>query len=199
MRRESHQVSLSKFIIKYFLPRTFAMTIENSKLIDADQMVINVLDKVVFRLFGGYLWQTEDINEATAKGSEHHAFENPPAKSVASLTIVDVSNDPDEPDVSRLTASDISKVDQILRESISSQLTVVEWKPSQLNELGDMKGLVSLYIAEEDGLRWQYIATRIFHNSRKWAMIGMFDTAKHDPLAGRVFGSMKSIGFLDKD
>ena len=170
------------------------MAINNSKLIDSDNLVFSVLDSLSIQLFGGYDWQGEDINESTAIGSVFHAFDQPPTESVASLTIVDASGDVDEPDISPLTEAGVEKVDSLLRSAVESQMELDTWMASKLNEAGDLKALVTPYIVKNNGKNWQYIALRLSSKGRKIVVIGMFDVAKSDPLAKLVFRSMQTVG-----
>lgn len=170
------------------------MAISNSKLVDSENLVFSVLDSISLQLFGGYDWQGEDIDESTAVGSVFHAFEQPPTESVASLTVVDVSGDPDEPDISILSEEAVEKVDSLLRSAVESQMDLDTWMSSKLNEAGDLKALVTPYITKNNGKRWQYIALRLGSKGRKIVVIGMFDVAKSDPLAKLVFRSMQTVG-----
>lgn len=169
--------------------------VKNSKLINSDEYIFSVLDYITIQLFGGYAWQGEDIDDPTAIGSVFHAFEDPPTESVASLTIADATGDPDEPDISTMSESDVEKVDALLRGAIESQMNVDTWMSSKLNESGDLKALVTPYIVQNNGKRWQYIALRLARNGRKIVVIGMFDVAKSNPLAQLVFRSMQGVSF----
>lgn len=110
---------------------------------------------------------------------------------------MDATNEPEEPDVQELQDSDVQRIDDALRAEISAQLNVTKWQKSQLNEAGDMKGLVTMCIVEDEGVSWQYIASRINRFGRKWVQIGMFDITKADPLAKLVFGSVSQSSYLD--
>jgi len=169
------------------------MRINNSKLINPGSNKFLILNTINIHLFNGYLWQSEDINEFTALGSIFHAFEDPPISSVAAITIADITNDPDEPSIELLEDKDVSKIDNKLRDAIESQMEVTTWMKSQLNISNGFKGLVTPYIVKSDEKDWQYIALRMEHLKRKFAIIGMFDIAKKDPLAKLVYTAIQSV------
>lgn len=171
------------------------MAINNSELVDKDTNSFLVLGVVNIHLFSGYLWQGEDINEKTATGSTFHAFEDPPTFSVAALTVADVTADTDERDISSLEEGDVSEIDSQLRAAIESQMNVTKWMTSKLNVSNSFKGLVTPYIVSNNGRDWQYIALRVSYAGRKFAIIGMFDIAKQDPLAKLIFGTIQSVSF----
>jgi hypothetical protein len=171
------------------------MEIRNSKLVDSDTSTFLTLDVARVHLFDGYLWQAEDINEITAIGSTFHAFEDPPTSSVAAITIADVSNDPEERDIASLEQEAVDEFDQVLRDAIESQMNITKWMSSKLNVSDGFKGLVTPYIVKRDGKDWQYIALRISYAGKKFAIIGMFDIAKQDPLARLIFGTIQSVSF----
>jgi hypothetical protein len=166
---------------------------QNSRLIDEEQRVFSVLDIVNIALFEGYQWQGEDIKETTAVGSVFHAYENPPTQSVASLTVVDVTSDASEPDISQVEQADVQEIDEQLRAAVAVHFDLVRWMSSKLNQAATLKALVTLYITNDAGAQWQYIALRLSTKGRKLVVIGMFDVAKSDVLAGAVYQTMQNI------
>ena len=166
---------------------------QNSRLIDEEQRVFSVLDIVNIALFEGYQWQGEDIKETTAVGSVFHAYENPSTQSVASLTVVDVTSDASEPDISQVEQADVQEIDEQLRAAVAVHFDLVRWMSSKLNQAATLKALVTLYITNDAGAQWQYIALRLSTKGRKLVVIGMFDVAKSDVLAGAVYQTMQNI------
>lgn len=171
------------------------MSIKRSQLIDADQSVFSVLDVVTVQLFSGYHWQGEDFSDPTAEGSTFYAFEDPPTKAVAWITIADVTRDESEPDISSLEESEILAIDASLRAAVEAQMQVVNWMHSKLNVSDTTKALVTPYIIESDGTRWQYIGLRTSHRQKKYIVMGTFDVGRSDPLAQLVFHAMRSVDF----
>jgi hypothetical protein len=173
------------------------MAINNSTLIDNDLLVFEVLEFVRIQLFDGVIWQGEDINDASARGTAFYAYDEPPTESIASITIVDVSDDIQEPDITQLSPDDVSDVDASLNLAISSNMDLIKWMGSQLNQTDKMKGLVTAYVVRNNGKEWQYIACRFSVQNRKLAAVGMFDVSKQDPLAKLVFQTLRSVSFRD--
>lgn len=167
------------------------MTVNNARLVDSENGLFKVLDLITIQLFGGYAWQGEDISDPTAIGSVFHAYEDPHKELVAFLTIVDATGDPDEPDIGAMSQSEVEKVDTLLRMAIYSKMDVDNWMSSALNELGDLKVLVTPYVVKNDGKKWQYIALRLVKNGRKVVVIGVFDVAKSAPLFELVLHSIQ--------
>lgn len=173
------------------------MTINNSTLVDPEELRFSVLSEVELSLFRGYNWQSDDVEHPTARGSTFFAFENPPEESVASITVVNVTNDLSEPHVGLLDESDVAEVDAMLREAVESEMQVVRWMKSHLNALETSKTLVTPYIVELDGKMVQYIAARTLNNGRKYLVVGSFDVVKSAPLATLVVHSMSSLRFTN--
>lgn len=169
------------------------MNINNSMLIDNEHGVFSVLNLAKIQLFEGYQWQSEDINERAAVGSIFHAYENPPTQSVASLTIVDVTNDDSEPDISKIEQTDVEEIDCRLRSAVASQFNLTRWMASKLNQSESLKGLVTPYIVKVADIEWQYIALRFSTKERKMVVIGMFDVSKSGVLASAVFEAIQNI------
>jgi hypothetical protein len=173
------------------------MSLNNSSLIDDESLTFSVLDIAQISLFQGYLWQAEDINEPSARGTSFFAFEDPPEISVASVTFADVSGDHSEPDIGLVNTNDEAAVDQMLRNAVESKMRVVKWMGSKLNVSGTSKALVTAYTIEDGSRVCQYIAWRSSQNGRRYVAIGSFDVEKRDPLEALVFGSLGSIQFAD--
>jgi hypothetical protein len=185
------------------------MAVCNSNLIDPEQGVFSVLGLVAFRLSGlggHYFWQCEDIDGEMAKGAAFHAWAPEDAKegglAIASITVVDASNDPTEPDVSVLEQDDVPRVDGILQKDLGALLVangmeLIFWMSSQLNQSDGFKGLVTVYIASDQGKQRQSIALRIKAKNRKIVVIGDFDIEKKEILAAPIFNVMRNMVLLD--
>ena len=171
------------------------MAVVNSTLIDAAGGVFSVLGVVSIRLFSSYRWNGKDIDYPEARGSVFYAYEDPPTVSVASISVVDISGDDSEPDISLIQSNDVPAIDMILKSSISKQMNVIRWMSSHLNEANGHKGLVTAYITASQNAEWQYIAIRTNHFGRRYVIVGMFDVAKATPLAKLVSDSLGSVSF----
>jgi hypothetical protein len=181
------------------------MKIRNSALIDPDKGVFTVLKLVALRLTGPYLWHSEDINEETAQGAVFRVYDPENAKvgglDVASITVVDATNDPTESDISTLHQPDIPALDKFLHEEISKQLSadgmvMIQWMSSQLNQSDHFKGLVTAYVARDQGKERQFIALHFKAKGRKVVAIGVFDIAKKEVLAAPIFNVMRNMAVL---
>ena len=173
------------------------MAIKNSVLIDNELLVFEVLEFARIQLFDGVIWQGENINDASAKGAAFYAYDEPPTESIASITIVDVSDDSQEPDISQLSVDGVADIDANLKLAVSSNMDLIQWMGSHLNQTEKMKGLVTAYIVKNNGKEWQYIACRFSVKNRKLAAVGMFEVSKQDPLAKLVFQTLRSVSFRD--
>ena len=138
--------------------RPTTRALQNCDLIDPEHGVFSVLDLVTLRLGGPYLWHGEDIDDETAKGAIFRAYERDVAKEgwldVASIMVVDASNDPTEPDVSTLEQDAVPVLDAFLHEGIRLQLAankieLIQWMSSELNQSANGKALVTVYIVKE--------------------------------------------------
>lgn len=182
------------------------MSVRNSELIDPERGVYSVLGLVAFSLPGPYLWQDSGIDDEMAQGSYFGAYESKDPKEgsldVASITVVDATNDPTEPDVSTLVPADIQSIDDFLRESTQSQLPaqgmkLISWMPSQLNQSDNFKGLITAYIVEDQGKERQFFALRFKAKGRKVVAIGVFDIAKKEVLAVPIFNVIRNMVVLE--
>jgi hypothetical protein len=120
---------------------------------------------------------------------------------VASITVVDATDDPTEPDISTLHQPDIPALDNFLPEEISKQLSadgmeMIQWMSSQLNQSDHFKGLVTAYVVRDQGKERQFIALRFKAKGRKVVAIGVFDIAKKEVLAAPIFNVMRNMAVL---
>ena len=184
---------------------TARATVSNSDLIDPDQGVFSVLGLVALRLDAKYCWQGEDIDDVMAKGAAFHAWVPEDAKegalAIATITVVDASNDPTEPDVSTLEKGAVPGLDALLQESVRSRLAadgreLIQWMSSALNEFGNLKGLVTAYIVNDQGKQQQNIVFRIKAKDRKIVAIGAFDIAKKQCLAEPIINAIRTMVLL---
>lgn len=185
------------------------MEIQNSELIDPEQGIFSILGLVTLRLGGPYWWQTEDIDEETAIGAIFRAYERENLEDdvdkdvldVASITVVDVTDDPSERDVSLIEQADIPLLDESLHMGIEKQLAadgmkLTKWMSSHLNKSESLQNLVTAYIANDQGKERQFIAVRMKVKGRKVVAVGIFDIAKKDKLAAPVFNILKSMAVI---
>jgi len=169
--------------------------INRSTLYDSDPHLLTVLNSATIQLFTGYAWQCEEINDETAVGFNFSAFEDPPSKSVAIITVADATSDLEEPDISLVEDNGVNQVDLILKTAIQTNMDIVEWTSSKINKISELNVLITKYKARDDGKIWQYVALRLSNEKKKYVIIGMFDVAKSNSLAQLVFKAMQSFSF----
>jgi hypothetical protein len=68
---------------------------------------------------------------------------------------------------------------------------MTKWMPSQLNETPRRSGLVSAYLAEDQGRERQYIDIRVGVGGRKVLIGGCFDVSRAKELAGPIFRALQ--------
>jgi len=182
------------------------MKIKNSELIDPERGIFSVLGLVALRLSGPYLWNSCDIDDEMVQGAIFQAYEPEDSEDemldVASIMVVDATNDSTELDISVVKQDNISSVDEFLREGIQAQLKtegaeIIQWMSSQLNQSETLKGLLTAYIIKEQGRNLQVIALRVKIKGRKIVIIGNFDIAKKELLAAPIFNIIRNIVVLD--
>jgi len=163
----------------------------------------DVLGLVRIQTFGPWWWRYEDLDEPTASGRIFRCYEPGNSQELAYLMVCDVSGDPDEPDVSRLTPELALEFDHRLemhgREVMeASGRRLIRWMSSQLNTKDNIKGLVTAYIAEDDGRNRQYIDLRTRVDGKNIVVAGCFDVRRSDELAAPIFGALKNAEILNK-
>lgn len=180
------------------------MSIENSKLLDADQGLFSVLGLVTLRLIGPFLWRFEDYNDNLYRGTIFRAYPSlvEPAtqdvRDVAYIFVVDVTEDAAEPDISEVEEADVPAMDALIRESthneiIASGMQMVQWLSSHLNKTASLKGLVTAYSINENGNERQCVALRINVKGRKIIAQCVFDVEKKNELAAPIFNILRDI------
>jgi hypothetical protein len=161
-----------------------------------------VLGLVSITTFGPWSWHIEDLNEPTVRGKIFRCYEEGNYQELSYLLVGDVSNDPDEPDITRLTHERVAEVDALLETEIRKLMSsdgrrMVRWMSSQLNETANLKGLVTAYIAEDHGRDRQYIDLRIPVGDRKIVVAGCFDVDRADEFVAPIVGAIQNATILN--
>lgn len=177
--------------------------IRNSKMADEGAEYFTVLNLIGLTLPKPWWWHWEDMENPNAKGAIFRTWGEgePRGLNIAHLIVVDVTNDPTEPDISHLTSNDVATVDQTMRQDIERGLTtdgqqLVRWMSSQLNQISQRKGLVTTYITMEQGRERQCIALRLSVAGRKVVVMGSFDVSQHETLAEPISSALWGITVL---
>lgn len=111
---------------------------KNASVVNAETNTFAVFNKVIFHLNESFFWEGEDIETDLHSGALFKGFEKTSAGQANYLGYVlfsDVTRDADEPDVGKLTISDVESVDQKMRELMAADFEVAEFLPAELRTL----------------------------------------------------------------
>jgi hypothetical protein len=178
------------------------VALKNSKLLDPDKGLFSVLELVAIQLAGSYWWNGEDINDELYQRAIFRAYDPETVENdeldIASITVVDATSDPTEPDVSLLKKSDVKSLDESLCKSIRAGLEadgmeLQEWMSSQLNQSDELKMLITAYKVKSQGKERQFIAARFRTRGHKIVTIGIFDIDKKELLAVPIFNIIRNM------
>ena len=178
------------------------MSHRNARLIDAPTGRFRILNLVEIEIPGPWLWRCEDIDEQDAKGVTFLGYPDLSEKPhVASITVVDVSTDPTEPDISTMDASGVSLLDERLEREVSQHWRdqggrLVAWMGSHLNIQRTPPALLTAYTVGDHEKERQFIAMRILAGSRKVVMVGSFDVKEAALLARSIFSVLNGVSVL---
>jgi hypothetical protein len=164
---------------------------------------VNVLGLVRIGLPAPWLWYAEDLDEPSIKGSIFRCHEQEGGQELGYLLVGDASGDLDEPDVGNLTQEQIGDVDGFLEREIRQMMAqdgrrMIRWMSSKLNETKNLKGLVTAYIADDQGRERQYIDLRIPVRGRKMVVAGCFDVLRAKELAVPIFSALRNAAIVDE-
>jgi hypothetical protein len=121
---------------------------------------------------------------------------------LAYLLVADVSDDPDEPDITHLKQEAVGELDRFLESEVRKVMAndgrrLIRWMSSKLNETPIRKGLVTAYIAQDQARDRQYVDLRIAIRGRKVIVAGCFDVKRADQLAGPILSAIQNAVALD--
>jgi hypothetical protein len=156
-----------------------------------------VLGLVGIRLPGPWWWHTEDLTDSGAQGAIFRCYEEGNDQELAYVLVADLSDDPDEPDITLFNEKDAEKFDRYLEESVRRLMDhdgrkMTKWMSSRLSETPRGNGLVSAYLAEDQGKERQYIDLRVGVRGRKVVIAGCFDVLRAKELAGPIFNALQN-------
>jgi hypothetical protein len=165
-----------------------------------------VLNLVSIALPGtGQWWSTEDLEQPGARGAIFRCARADDGHELAYLLVVDVTDDPSEPDITTFSEGDAAGFDEFLRQAIPDLFArdgrrLVTWMASQLNErLGRFgsKGLVTAYVGWDQGRERQYIDCRTSVRGRRVVVGGCFDIEHKNEFAGPIFWAINDARPVD--
>lgn len=170
------------------------MTVENATPIDLDKNLFSVLGFLTVDVSTPYWTHVADVDEAGALGV---TFSFMPDKNKdddripADFSVLDVTRDPAEPDISALTEDDAADFDDFIKEEITTILasqgeTLKRWMGSQLNDSRDERALMTAYIVNADGIERQYVSARRRFADKNILLLGSFDVELADEFLPRI-------------
>ena len=175
----------------------------NSELIDPERAIFGINGLLSLRLPGSWWWHSEDINEPGAKGTIFRTWGagNPTGLDVACIQVVDVTDDPTEPDVSTMTVPDVPSIDQYLEEGLTqvlkqSGIELVTWMHSTFNQNDAGKSLFTSYIGLGQGKERQYIQRRLRVKGHNMVVAGRFDVVHHKIFATPILRAVQNAEAL---
>jgi hypothetical protein len=162
-----------------------------------------ILELVGIAVFGAWWWHTADLNEPKAKGAIFRCYEEGNDQELAYLLVVDVSEDPDEPDIADIKPESVAELDKFLETEIRKLLPsdgrrMVRWMSSKLNETPTLRSLITAYVAEDQGRERQYIDMRIPVRGRKVVVGGCFDVKRAAEFAAPILSALQSVVILNR-
>jgi hypothetical protein len=172
------------------------MTAMRGNVIWTDEPRYEVLDLVSIALPGHWWWHTEDMSEPRAVGAMFRCFEPDGKNEIGYLLVADVSQDPEEPDISTCEDSCIPDLDGYLEREIRSLMErdgreLIRWMSSHLNRRPLGKALVTAYIARDRGRDRQYIDVRTRVRQRNVVIADCFDVTRAEQLAKPFFLALR--------
>ena len=168
---------------------------------------IEVLDLVSIALPGPWSWYAEDMNDPGAKGTIFRCYDNQResteregevTRELAHILAADLSDDPDEPDVTLFAPEAVTDFDRFLEAEVRKQMArdgreMVKWMSSHLNETPNLKGLVTAYIARDQGKERQYIDLRTTVRGKRVVVEGCFDVERASERAAPIFSTLQDV------
>lgn len=161
------------------------MSVKNSERVGPG--VLNVLGTILIRTPGPWWWHSADIEEHGARGAIFRAYEEGGTHDIAYLLVVDVTEDPTEPDVTLIRPDTVGDFDEKIRVGVSAQLNVTKWMSSHLNTLAGQNALITAYIIQDVSGDRQIIAVRRPVANRKYLIMGCFVVTRAQELARPIF------------
>ena len=121
-----------------------------------------MLNLVSIALPSPWWWHTEDLNDAGAVGAMFRCYEEGNEYEIAYLLVADVSQDPDEPNISVYEDAGVAELDHFLETEIRSLMAsdgreMIRWMSSHLSRRSFGNALVTAYIARDQGRDRQYM------------------------------------------
>jgi len=174
----------------------------NAMLVRVSEYRYDVFGLIGITLFGPWRWQVRDLGVPNGAGFVFGCYPPDDSHEVAHLVVGDATDDPDEPDTLTMTTEMVAVFDRFLQRAIREQMALegrrlVRWMSSQMNNTPSGQGVVTAYVAEDQGRERQHIDARLSIRGRKVFLSGCFDIARADELAQPIVTVLRQVIILN--
>ena len=159
---------------------------KNLETIDLNKCLFQVLGFLTVDVSSPFFTLVEEVDDRVARGvtfSFIKDMEGDSDRIPADFTVVDVTRDIDEPDVSKMTEDEVSDFDAHLNETLDSELsndnfTIIDWIGTEQHTVAGEIVLMTGYVARVSGRYRQYLVVRRRMAGRNICFIGTFDVRR---------------------
>jgi hypothetical protein len=169
--------------------------------------VFEVLGLIKIRPPGPWWWHAEDFSDpGGAKGAIFRCYDadsraaDGDLQELAYLLAADVTGDSSEPDITRFDQPHAEEFDVVLEHAIRSSMAregrdMTKWMSSHLGETSLGKGLMTAYIARDQGRERQYFDLRIRIRQSNAVIGGCFDIPRKEELAAPIWQAVQDAAY----
>jgi tetratricopeptide (TPR) repeat protein len=172
------------------------MSVTVGNVTRTDDGRFEVLGLVSIQPSGFGNWASDDLKKSGCVGTIFRCLQEGSLTEIGYLLVADVSQDPQEPDISTYHDSDIPGLDRYLEREVRNLMArdgrqMVRWMSSHLNHGLLGKTLITAYIAQDQGRERQYIDARTRIEEQNVVVAGCFDVSRAKELANPVFSAIR--------
>jgi len=178
------------------------MDIKNIDILDEDTGLILCNGLVAIRLFEGYTWYFDEIQNDHANGSIIAAFDPERINEACHILIADATNDSDEPDISELSPKDVETLSKDLMEGVSATFNspdqeVLSFSESKLVFSNMRRFFLSDYLVRKGGIIYKYAAYRTTVNNRKVVIQSTHPLLDDKTIENKLYVAIDDIKYVD--
>ena len=138
--------------------------------------------------FGPLWFNAFDVDHEYRKGVMFAGWDSEATVVVGTLTVVDITSDPDEPDVEALSEEEAAAFDRFLEQEVRRLMPkdggeLHRWMGTCLERTPAGPNLVSAYIVRNGAEDWEYTARRLKIRDRKVAALAAWQIARSTEVA----------------
>jgi hypothetical protein len=160
----------------------------NFETIDLSKALFHVLGFLTVDVSSPFYTIVESVDDREARGvcfGFMKDIDNDHERIPADFTVVDVTSDVGEPDITKMTTEDVKEFDDYLFNTIERELTsdnfkLIDWVTTEHHTIAGETVLMTGYIARVTGCERQYVAIRRRLANRNICIIGTFDVQRSD-------------------